>query len=234
MDVKLIRCFIVFVVVSFILGVGSAFNGTTENVDNVNAKEVSTKDVDKKEAENTQSTNSVEKEKITPVTEEEKTFDNQKQIEKASEIKPSENKEEVKNNQSLTPEKRGDEEQKQIVVQENVEQKQEEEQEKVVQKEETKVNEQIIVVEEKKEETKIDAEYETLLKQVEYSTYDECMDIGFEEAIKDPIGILGFSCPYIAYKGKIIGYRLQLDYTNPMEESKEQEEQPVLLFFMRN
>ena len=34
MDVKLIRCFIVFVVVSFILGVGSAFNGTTENVDN--------------------------------------------------------------------------------------------------------------------------------------------------------------------------------------------------------
>ena len=64
---------------------------------------------------------------------------------------------------------------------------------------------------------KIDAEYKTLLKQVEYSTYDECMDIGFEEAIKDPIGILGFSCPYIAYKGEIIGYRLQLDYTNPME-----------------
>lgn len=224
MDVKLIRCFIVFVVVSFILGVGSAFNGTTETVDNVNAKEVSTKDVDKKEEENTQSTNSVEKEKITPVTEEEKTFDNQKQVEKASEIKLSENKEKVKNNQSLTPEKRGDEEQKQIVVQENVEQKQEKEQEKeqekVVQKEETKVNEQIIVDEEKKEETKIDAEYETLLKQVEYSIYDECMDIGFEEAIKDPIGILGFSCPYIAYKGKIIGYRLQLDYTNPMEEKK--------------
>lgn len=221
---KLIRCFIVFVVVSFILGVGSAFNGTTETVDNVNAKEVSTKDVDKKEEENTQSTNSVEKEKITPVTEEEKTFDNQKQVEKASEIKLSENKEKVKNNQSLTPEKRGDEEQKQIVVQENVEQKQEKEQEKeqekVVQKEETKVNEQIIVDEEKKEETKIDAEYETLLKQVEYSIYDECMDIGFEEAIKDPIGILGFSCPYIAYKGKIIGYRLQLDYTNPMEEKK--------------
>lgn len=231
---KLIRCFIVFVVVSFILGVGSAFNGSTENVDNVNAKEVSTKDVDKIEEKNNQSTNSVEKENITPVTEEEKTFDNQKQVEKASETKPSENKEEVKNSQSLTPEKRGDEEQKQIIVQENVEQNQEKEQDKFVPKEENKVDEQIIVDEEKEEEIKVDSEYEALLKQVEYSSYDECMDIGFEEAIKDPIGILGFSCPYIAYKGKIIGYRLQLDYTNPMEEQKEQEKQPVLLFFMRN
>ena len=64
---------------------------------------------------------------------------------------------------------------------------------------------------------KVDLEYENLLKQVEYSTYDECMDIGFEKALEDTINILGFSCPYIAYKGKIIGYRLQLNYTNPME-----------------
>ena len=148
---------------------------------------------------------------------EEKLIDNQKQVDIASEKKSSENKKEVKTNQNLTSEKRGDEETKQIIVQENVEQKQEIEQEKVVPKEESKVVEQIIVVEEKKEEIKIDYEYETLLKQVEYSTFDECMEIGFEEAIKDPIGILGFSCPYIAYKGEIIGYRLQLDYTNPME-----------------
>ena len=134
----------------------------------------------------------------------------------ASEKKSSENKKEVKTNQNLTSEKRGDEETKQIIVQENVEQKQEIEQEKVVLQEESNVVEQIIV-EEKKEEIKEDNEYETLLKQVEYSTFDECMEIGFEEAIKDPIGILGFSCPYIAYKGEIIGYRLQLDYTNPME-----------------
>jgi len=213
--VKLIRCFIVFVVVSFILGVGSAFNGSTENVDNVSENYVSTKIVDKKEDEIAQSTNSVEKEEITPVTEE-KLIDNQKQVDNASEKKPSENKKEVKTNQSLISEKRGDEETQQIIVQENVEQKQESEQEKVVPKEESKVVEQIIV-EEKKEEIKIDSEYETLLKQVEYSTYDECMEIGFEEAIKDSIGILGFSCPYIAYEGKIIGYRLQLDYTNPME-----------------
>ena len=212
---KLIRCFIVFVVVSFILGVGSAFNGSTENVESVN--DVSTKVVDKNDDAIVQSTYSVEKEEITPVTEEEKTIDNQKQVDIASKKKSSENKKEVKTNQNLTSEKRGDEETKQIIVQENVEQKQEIEQEKVVPKEENKVVEQIIVVEEKKEEIKIDYEYETVLKQVEYSTFDECMEIGFEEAIKDPIGILGFSCPYIAYKGEIIGYRLQLDYTNPME-----------------
>lgn len=211
---KLIRCFIVFVVVSFILGVGSAFNGSTENVENVN--DVSTKVVDKNDDEIVQSTYSVEKEEITPVTEEEKLIDNQKQVDIASEKKSSENKKEVKTNQNLTSEKRGDEETKQIIVQENVEQKQEIEQEKVVLQEESNVVEQIIV-EEKKEEIKEDNEYETLLKQVEYSTFDECMEIGFEEAIKDPIGILGFSCPYIAYKGEIIGYRLQLDYTNPME-----------------
>lgn len=211
---KLIRCFIVFVVVSFILGVGSAFNGSTENVENVN--DVSTKVVDKNDDEIVQSTYSVEKEEITPVTEEEKLIDNQKQMDIASEKKSSENKKEVKTNQNLTSEKRGDEETKQIIVQENVEQKQEREQERVVPQEESNVVEQIIV-EEKKEEIKEDYEYETLLKQVEYSTFDECMEIGFEEAIKDPIGILGFSCPYIAYKGKIIGYRLQLDYTNPME-----------------
>lgn len=211
---KLIRCFIVFVVVSFILGVGSAFNGSTENVENVN--DVSTKVVDKNDDEIVQSTYSVEKEEITPVTEEEKLIDNQKQMDIASEKKSSENKKEVKTNQNLTSEKRGDEETKQIIVQENVEQKQEIEQERVVPQEESNVVEQIIV-EEKKEEIKEDYEYETLLKQVEYSTFDECMEIGFEEAIKDPIGILGFSCPYIAYKGKIIGYRLQLDYTNPME-----------------
>lgn len=205
---KLIRCFIVFVVVSFILGVGSAFNGSTANVDNEKKKDTSTEIVDKKENLISKSTNSVEKEKITPVTEEEKNIDNQKQIEKASEVKTSIDKDEVKNNPSQTNENRGDDKKQQLNVQEKVEQTQKIEQSNNV--------EQVVVVEEKKEEVKVDSEYETLLKQVEYSTYDECMEIGFEEAIKDSIGILGFSCPYIAYNGKIIGYRLQLDYTNPM------------------
>lgn len=205
---KLIRCFIVFVVVSFILGVGSAFNGSTANVDNEKKKDTSTEIVDKKENLISKSTNYVEKEKITPVTEEEKNIDNQKQIEKASEVKTSIDKDEVKNNPSQTNENRGDDKKQQLNVQEKVEQTQKIEQSNNV--------EQVVVVEEKKEEVKVDSEYETLLKQVEYSTYDECMEIGFEEAIKDSIGILGFSCPYIAYNGKIIGYRLQLDYTNPM------------------
>jgi len=213
---KLIRCFIVFVVISLILGIGSAFNGSTVIVDNEEQKDVSTEIVDKKDEKVSQSTVYVENEKVISVTEE-KTIDNQKQIEKASEIKTSIDKDEVKNNQSLIEEKRGDEEEKQLMVQEIVEQTHKSEQEKEVLKEESNVIDQKIVIEENKEEVKIDSEYENLLKQVEYSSYDECMEVGFEEAIKDSVGILGFSCPYIAYNGKIIGYRLQLDYTNPMD-----------------
>lgn len=93
-----------------------------------------------------------------------------------------------------------------------------EEKEVVVNKEED--SKQEVTNEDEKNEVeveKVDLEYKNLLKQVEYSTYDECMDIGFEKALEDTINILGFSCPYIAYKGKVIGYRLQLNYTNPME-----------------
>lgn len=210
---KLIRCFIVFVVVSLVLGIGSAFNGSTVIVDNEEQKDVSTEIVDKKDDKVSQSTVYVENEEVMSVTED-KNSDNQKQVEIASET--SKKKDEFNSNLNETKEIRGDEEEKQLMVQEIVEQTQKTEQENKVLKEESNVIDQVIVVEEKKEEI-IDYEYENLLKQVEYSTFDECMEIGFEEAIKDPIGILGFSCPYIAYKGEIIGYRLQLDYTNPME-----------------
>lgn len=209
---KLIRCFIVFVVVSLVLGIGSAFNGSTVIVDNEEQKDVSTEIVDKKDDKVSQSTVYVENEEVMSVTEDKKS-DNQKQVEIASET--SKKKDEFNSNLNETKEIRGDEEEKQLMVQEIVEQTQKTEQENKVLKEESNVIDQVIVIEEKKEEI-IDYEYENLLKQVEYSTFDECMEIGFEEAIKDPIGILGFSCPYIAYKGEIIGYRLQLDYTNPM------------------
>jgi len=63
----------------------------------------------------------------------------------------------------------------------------------------------------------IDNELENLKKQVEFTTYDKCMKIGFDTALQDTINILGFSCPYIVYQDQILGYRLQLDYTNPME-----------------
>lgn len=66
------------------------------------------------------------------------------------------------------------------------------------------------------EKPEIDEEYEKLKRQVQYATYEECMSAGFEIASKDTVNILGFSCPYVVYKGKILGYRLQLDYTNPM------------------
>ena len=52
---------------------------------------------------------------------------------------------------------------------------------------------------------------------VVYSIYNGYMKPDFEKALEDTVNILGFSCPYIAYKGKVIGYKLQLNYTNPME-----------------
>ena len=31
------------------------------------------------------------------------------------------------------------------------------------------------------------------------------------------VNILGFSCQDVIYKGKVLGYKLHIDYTNPME-----------------
>jgi len=83
------------------------------------------------------------------------------------------------------------------------------------------------VVENKQEEIKeetnndtevIDEEYERLMSLVEYETYEECMADGFAIHEQDTVNIYGFSCPYIAYKGRAIGYRLKLEYSNPMEQ----------------
>jgi len=65
---------------------------------------------------------------------------------------------------------------------------------------------------------KEDTELEKYQQQVEFATYEECMNKGFEESLKDTVNIFGFSCPYIVYKGQILGYRLNLDYSNPMEQ----------------
>lgn len=83
----------------------------------------------------------------------------------------------------------------------------------------TSINETIppVIEEETEQENFIDEELQKLTNQVEFSSYDECMKVGFDTALKDTINILGFSCPYIVYKGQILGYRLQLDYTNPMQ-----------------
>lgn len=63
----------------------------------------------------------------------------------------------------------------------------------------------------------VDHEYERLKKQVEYATYQECLDAGFKIAIQDTVNILGFTPQEIAYKGEILGYKLHIDYVNPME-----------------
>ena len=39
----------------------------------------------------------------------------------------------------------------------------------------------------------------------------------FEKAFADTVNILGFSCQEIIYKGEVLGYKLHIDYTNPME-----------------
>ncbi|MBO5096078.1 MAG: hypothetical protein J6B98_04310 [Bacilli bacterium] len=75
---------------------------------------------------------------------------------------------------------------------------------------------------ETKEETiesnnNIDEEYELLKSQIEYDTYEECMKAGFEIALSDTVNILGFDPIEIIYKGQVIGYKLKIHYTNPME-----------------
>ena len=52
---------------------------------------------------------------------------------------------------------------------------------------------------------------------MEYDTYEECQKAGFEKAFADTVNILGFSCQEIIYKGEVLGYKLHIDYTNPME-----------------
>ena len=65
--------------------------------------------------------------------------------------------------------------------------------------------------------TIVKKEYERLLKEVEYATYDECMKAGFEIAFSDTVNILGFDPIEVIYKGQVLGYKLKIHYTNPIE-----------------
>ena len=98
-------------------------------------------------------------------------------------------------------------------VREKVEEKVEVEQEIFEENSKVETEDKEVVEEEKQ----IDNEYEQLLKEVEYATYDECMKAGFEIAFSDTVNILGFDPIEIIYKGKVIGYKLKIQYTNPME-----------------
>lgn len=201
------KIFIVFVVF-LVSAVGILFklvNQQESQNDDVNQKEleVITDYVqDITEVENKQS-----EEKITEeTTEKTESVVSQKEVKK-EETNTSNDKEHNQDYLTSISENLVKQEQK-ASSSEKVESKTETKQEVV----EEKPQEEIIV-----EEKQVDDEYEKLLKEVEYATYDECMKAGFDIAFSDTVNILGFDPIEIIYKGKVIGYKLKIHYTNPME-----------------
>ena len=211
--IKLIRLFGLFVIICLIYGLGSAFNGDSSITpeQEVPTKELSTENVDNSFSESDKNieTNKNGEEKI--VEEDKSTGIVDRDKNKSTNYVD----EPVKNDKQVIESKKEIPVVEEEIVQEEqqVEEIPEEKQEENIEINNIQENEESI----EEEREVIDYELERLKEQVEYATYDECMEIGFEKAIEDSVGILGFSCPYIAYKGNILGYRLQLDYTNPME-----------------
>jgi len=208
--IKLIRLFGLFVIICLIYGLGSAFNGDSSipSEQNIPPKELSTENVDNSFSE------SDENIEINKSSEEEIIEEN-----KSTGVVDREENKSTKNvDESVKNDKQVMESKKDVSVMEEgigQEEQSSEEEKKEENIEINNIQENEEIIEEEREV--VDYELERLMKQVEYATYEECMEIGFEKAIEDSVGILGFSCPYIAYKGNILGYRLQLDYTNPME-----------------
>ena len=195
---KLIRIFLVFVAVSFVIGVGSAFNGK-------NNAQISQID----DEEKVLSTNIVDIPEVKENNSQDKDEEVSKPVEKeiTSVIQNSKEEKVVKNETSnktnsvskiQTESKEQNNDQKNVIVEQKQEVKEQPKEETI------------------KQEIVIDAELERLKAQVEYATYDSCMEVGFEKSLEDTVGILGFSCQYIAYKGEVLGYKLILNYTNPM------------------
>jgi len=131
----------------------------------------------------------------------------QKQEQKSKKENKTSAKEEVKSNNTQQTESNTS-----TPVEKVVEKEQEIIEEKPQEEVKDEVKEEIVV-----EEKQVDEEYERLLKEVEYATYDECLKAGFEIAFSDTVNILGFDPIEVIYKGKVIGYKLKINYTNPME-----------------
>ena len=136
-------------------------------------------------------------------TEKSEVVSQQKQEQKSKNENKTSAKEEVKSNNT---------QQQETNTSKPVEKEVEKEQEKVEEKPQEEVEEEIVV-----EEKQVDEEYERLLKEVEYATYDECMKAGFEIAFSDTVNILGFDPIEVIYKGQVLGYKLKIHYTNPIE-----------------
>lgn len=107
--------------------------------------------------------------------------------------------------------KQSENKQQEIIRQNDTKSDIEEKQEEVV--EESKQVEKV----EQEKKPEVDEKYERLMKQVEYATYEECLQAGFDIALTDTVNILGFDPVEIIYKGKVIGYKLKIRYTNPLE-----------------
>jgi len=140
-------------------------------------------------------------------TEKSEVVSQQKQEQKSKNENKTSAKEEDKSNNTQQTESNTS-----IPVEKVVEKEQEIIEEKPQEEVKDEVKEEIVV-----EEKQVDEEYERLLKEVEYATYDECLKAGFEIAFSDTVNILGFDPIEVIYKGKVIGYKLKINYTNPME-----------------
>lgn len=155
------------------------------------------------------------------VVEEEKVVESKKETTSTKQVK--ENvvvQEEIKSDSTNKTEKvekipeetkQNENRQQEIIQQNNTKSDIEEKQEEVV--EETKQVEKV----EQEKKPEVDEEYERLMKQVEYATYEECLQAGFDIALTDTVNILGFDPVEIIYKGEVIGYKLKIRYTNPLE-----------------
>ena len=158
------------------------------------------------------------------VVEEEKVVENKKETTNTKQVKEDVVvQEEIKSNstsktenvENIPEETQQNENKQQEIIQQNdtkseIEEKQEE---NVPLVEESKQVEKV----EQEKKPEVDEEYERLMKQVEYATYEECLQAGFDIALTDTVNILGFDPIEIIYKGKVIGYKLKIRYTNPME-----------------
>lgn len=155
-----------------------------------------------------------QQEKSAETTTETESVISQEEI-KNSEISNSQQQEQNSNKTTSVKEKVVKQEQKgeQEITQKKEEEKVEVKQEIIEKKPQEEISEDIVVEKEKQD----DEEYERLIEESEYATYEECMKAGFEIAFSDTVNILGFDPIEIIYKGKVIGYKLKINYTNPME-----------------
>ena len=171
-------------------------------------KDITKIEVEQKQQENTEKTTTETTTKTESVISQKETKKSEivsqpKQEQKSKNENKTSAKEEVKSNNTQQTESNTSTPVEKDVVKE---------QEIIEEKPQEEVKEEIVV-----EEKEVDEEYERLLKEVEYATYDECMKAGFEIAFSDTVNILGFDPIEIIYKGKVIGYKLKINYTNPME-----------------